>query len=189
MSAYEARYVRPAASPLSRGVAFLGYGLLFCGLPTLGTSALLGLVIAYAQRDGAGPLIGSHYRYQIRLFWIGIAMGAAALALAATAVVDAAHSPQAPLHVPVSPHATLVSWSADEPPLVDRPHLRTGLGDDLPSFTYRFSTHALQWRTRALLEGYGAAVLGLFSVIWAFGAPLYGAARLASGRGMGQSPQ
>ncbi len=184
MSTYQGTYAAPPASPLSRGLAFLGYGLLFLGLPTLGTSALLGLVLAYARRDGASPIVASHHRFQIRLFWIGVAMSAAALVLGVTAVADAGRAPVHPHRIPVSPHATLISWPADEPPLVSP----ADLGDDLPRFTYRFQSQALTWSTRALLEGYSAAVLGVFSVLWAFGAPLYGAARLASGRGMGQSP-
>ena len=57
-----------------------------------------------------------------------------------------------------------ISWSADEPPLVPRQQLQAGFEEDLPSFSYRFSPRALHWRSQALLEGYGAAVLGLFSV-------------------------
>ncbi len=36
-------------------MAFLAYFLLLGALPTLGSSALLGLVIAYARRDGSTP--------------------------------------------------------------------------------------------------------------------------------------
>ncbi len=46
------------------------------GLPALlrvtGISALIGVVIAHAKVDQAGPVLGSHYRFQIRTFWIGL---------------------------------------------------------------------------------------------------------------------
>ena len=182
MTAYPGVYATTGPTPFARGMALLGYALLFFGLPTFGTSAVLALVLAYARRDGSGPMIRSHHRFQILIFWVGIAMGAAALALAATAFLDAGRSPPPPVHIPVSPHATLVSWSADEPALIPR-------RADLPAFTYEFRSRALVWRTRALLEGYGAAVLAVFAVVWAFTAPIWGAARLATGRAMGQSPE
>ena len=79
----------PAPSPLARGVAFVVYGLLFLAAPTLGSSGVVALILAYACRDGAAPLIKSHHRFQIRIFWIGLAMGAAAIALAFSAMMDA----------------------------------------------------------------------------------------------------
>lgn len=180
MNTSHGAYAPGAPGPFSRGMALFIYALLFFGLPTFGTSALVGLVLAYARRDGSPPLIRSHHRFQIRLFWLGVAMTAAALVLAGGAFADAARLPPPPVHVPVSPHATLVSWSPDQATPVAQ-------SADIQTFTYRFGSRALQWRTRALLEGYGAAVLGGFAVLWAFLAPLYGAARLASGRAMGQS--
>jgi uncharacterized membrane protein len=45
-----------------------------------GLTLVVGLVMAYALRGGAGPLNGSHYSYMIRTFWIsliGMAIGAA----------------------------------------------------------------------------------------------------------------
>ncbi len=37
-----------------------------------GITAIIGLVIAYAQRQTAGPVNGSHYTFLIRTFWIGL---------------------------------------------------------------------------------------------------------------------
>jgi uncharacterized membrane protein len=34
---------------------------------------LIGLIIAYSNRDRAGPVMESHYTFQIRTFWIAIA--------------------------------------------------------------------------------------------------------------------
>jgi len=37
-----------------------------------GISALVGVIIAYAKVDDADPMLRSHYRFQIRTFWIGL---------------------------------------------------------------------------------------------------------------------
>ena len=48
------------------------YALYLLGLIN-GLTVLIGLVIAYANRDRAGPAMQSHYVFQIRTFWIAIA--------------------------------------------------------------------------------------------------------------------
>ena len=47
------------------------YALYLIGLVS-GLTILIGLVIAYANRDGAGPRTQSHYIFQIRTFWTAI---------------------------------------------------------------------------------------------------------------------
>ena len=39
-----------------------------------GITAVIGLVIAYAQRHAAGPAMESHYTFLIRTFWIGLVL-------------------------------------------------------------------------------------------------------------------
>lgn len=39
-----------------------------------GITAIVGLIIAYAQRSTAGPINQSHYTYLIRTFWITLAL-------------------------------------------------------------------------------------------------------------------
>ena len=39
-----------------------------------GITAIVGLIIAYAQRAAAGPAMQSHYTFLIRTFWIGLAL-------------------------------------------------------------------------------------------------------------------
>src|SRR4051812_33502526 len=99
-TAVDGTYASPprVPSPVARGMAFIIYGLLFLALPTLGSSAVVALILAYARRDGALPLIKSHHRFQIRIFWIGLAMGAAAVALAFSAMMDAGPSLRDPVH-------------------------------------------------------------------------------------------
>jgi len=48
------------------------YALYLLGLIN-GLTVLIGLIIAYANRDRAGPVMESHYTFQIRTFWIAVA--------------------------------------------------------------------------------------------------------------------
>jgi uncharacterized membrane protein len=55
------------------------YALYILGL-FHGLTLIIGLIMAYALRGGAGPTNGSHYTYMIRTFWISfiwLAIGAA----------------------------------------------------------------------------------------------------------------
>ena len=47
------------------------YALYLIGL-THGLITIIGLIIAYASRDQAGPKMYSHYTWLIRTFWVGI---------------------------------------------------------------------------------------------------------------------
>src|ERR1700761_9234177 len=98
MSTYPGPYAAAAPVPSlsGRGVAFLAYGLLLLAIPSFGSSAIVALILAYACRDGAPPVVQSHHRFQIRIFWIGLALGAAAIALAMAAVVEAGRSAPPP---------------------------------------------------------------------------------------------
>jgi uncharacterized membrane protein len=49
------------------------YALYLIGLMN-GLTILVGLIIAYANRDGAGPRTESHYIFLIRTFWSAIAL-------------------------------------------------------------------------------------------------------------------
>ncbi len=60
---------RPAVSDDSLALAV--YALYGGGYFT-GISALAGLIIAYVKLDDADPMLRSHYRFQIRTFWIGL---------------------------------------------------------------------------------------------------------------------
>ncbi|HLH92348.1 MAG TPA: DUF4870 domain-containing protein [Xanthobacteraceae bacterium] len=59
----------PAVSDTT--IAMIVYALYFAGFFT-GFSALAGVIVAYVQYDTANPLLRSHYRFQIRTFWIGL---------------------------------------------------------------------------------------------------------------------
>ena len=60
---------RPIASDnIVAGGVYVLYGV---GYFT-GISALMGLIIAYVKVDDTDPVIQSHFRFQIRTFWIGL---------------------------------------------------------------------------------------------------------------------
>jgi uncharacterized membrane protein len=60
---------RPIVS--NNDLAVVVYALYFVGYFT-GISALVGVIIAYVKMDDADPVLRSHYRFQIRTFWIGL---------------------------------------------------------------------------------------------------------------------
>jgi len=48
------------------------YGLYLLGF-TNGLTWIVGLIVAYVNRDAAGPINESHYTFAIRTFWLSIA--------------------------------------------------------------------------------------------------------------------
>jgi len=60
---------RPVVSDNSIAVAV--YALYCVGYFTA-ISALIGVIIAYTKVGDADPMLRSHYRFQIRTFWIGL---------------------------------------------------------------------------------------------------------------------
>jgi uncharacterized membrane protein len=69
MSFVEPRAPQPVVS--NTQVAFAVYILYFIAYFT-GITALIGVIIAHVQAGGSDPMLESHYRFQIRTFWIGI---------------------------------------------------------------------------------------------------------------------
>jgi uncharacterized membrane protein len=49
-------------------VVYLLYGVGYFN----GISAVIGVIIAHMKVDGTDPVLQSHYRFQIRTFWIGL---------------------------------------------------------------------------------------------------------------------
>jgi uncharacterized membrane protein len=48
------------------------YGLYLLSVPSVWVAVLLGLVLAYANREHAGPRMETHYRFLIQTFWKSI---------------------------------------------------------------------------------------------------------------------
>lgn len=53
------------------------WGLYLLSIPSFAVFALVGVIVAYVQRDAAGPIASRHFDAQIRLFWIAFLWGAA----------------------------------------------------------------------------------------------------------------
>ena len=64
-------YENPRPIAPDNSLALAVYVLYGVGYFT-GVSALIGVVIAYMKVDDADPVTRSHYRFQIRTFWIGL---------------------------------------------------------------------------------------------------------------------
>ena len=63
-----------------RAAGTLVYGLYLAAPVTFGLSGLAGSFVALRRRHDAGPVAGSHFRYQLWTFWTAVfALGAGAL--------------------------------------------------------------------------------------------------------------
>lgn len=77
------------------------YALYLLSVPSIWVAVLLGLVLAYANREHAGPRMASHYQFLIQTFWksiwwvvIGIVAGIVGLVFSLTLFL-------APLGIPM----------------------------------------------------------------------------------------
>lgn len=66
----------PAVTPKplvvsNSGLVLMVYILYLAGFVT-GITVLIGLIIAYLQRDHTDPICRTHFQFQIRTFWIGL---------------------------------------------------------------------------------------------------------------------
>jgi uncharacterized membrane protein len=52
-------------------IALIVYILYFLGYFT-GITAIIGVIMAHVQQDSADPMLATHYRFQIRTFWIDL---------------------------------------------------------------------------------------------------------------------
>jgi len=52
-------------------LAMIVYGLYFASY-FMGVTSIAGVIVAYVQYGSADPLLQSHYRFQIRTFWISV---------------------------------------------------------------------------------------------------------------------
>lgn len=64
-------YTPAAPTTEDKTLPVIVYVLYFLGL-FHGLTMIIGLIIAYASRDAAGPVMASHYTWLIRTFWVGV---------------------------------------------------------------------------------------------------------------------
>jgi uncharacterized membrane protein len=78
-------HVNPTPTPSSEQIsnktlALIVYILYFVAYFT-GLTAIIGVIIAHVQVGSAEPVLATHYRFQIRTFWIGLLYGIIGVAL------------------------------------------------------------------------------------------------------------
>ncbi|MBA4793471.1 hypothetical protein [Phenylobacterium sp.] len=61
----------PTATSEDRTLPAVVYGLYLLGLAN-GLTILIGLVLSYASRGSAGPVMATHHTFLIRTFWLSI---------------------------------------------------------------------------------------------------------------------
>lgn len=145
-----------------RNLALLAYGLLGVSVFFAGITALVAVIIAYTLHDAATEELSSHFRVQVRIFWVGVAcvalMVIAGVVAAFGALGNLLHS---------APPSDLVRhidlWGHD----IDLSQLRI-----TPLVVLSAAVSA------------GSALIG---VLWMIGAPTIGFIRLATSRHMGET--
>lgn len=147
------------AGESARNLAMINYGLLFASVFFAGLPALIAVIIAYSQRDEAPLELRSHHDFQIRIFWVGLAL----TLLAAASVLGAA----------IGLVGELFEASRDEG--------WTSLGD------LRIEVAKLSFDGATVLMGGLAAIFSFLACLWLAAAPAVGFIRLASAQGMGHS--
>ncbi len=76
---------QPAAPGSGENVAKIVYVLYLATFLT-GVTALVGVVMAYVYQDDAPDWLKTHYRFQIRTFWLGLLFGFVGAVLSVIAV-------------------------------------------------------------------------------------------------------
>jgi len=153
-------YLAAPAADSSQNLAMLGYALLFASIFFAGFPALIAVVIAYSQRDAAPRMVGSHFDFQIRIFWVAFALSLAAAACGLAGVIGGL--------------GEVIGMASI-----------TGL-DRLDTVQIELQDITIGAKVIALLAL--ALLLTFLSSLWLLCAPAVGFIRLASERPMGDSP-
>ena len=147
------------ASESVRNLAFINYGLLFASVFFAGVPALIAAIIAYSQQDEAPQTIRSHYKFQIRVFWVAFCLALAAGVSFLGVMIRVASEVLQFTQVP--------GWDVHDNVKLD------------------LSNVTLDGTLIALLAS--SALFSALGGIWLVLAPALGFVRLASERGMGHS--
>ena len=143
-----------------RNLALLGYGLLGVSVFFAGITALVAVIIAYTLHDAATEELSRHFRFQTRIFWVGVL-------LVAIFVVTGVSSGLLLLRDVIGSHGR---WQ----------------GVDLHR---EFVEQVREFRYNSLAFGMLAAssLSAVLGVLWMFVAPTIGFIRLASSKHIGQT--
>ncbi|HEX6860466.1 MAG TPA: hypothetical protein VF138_09760 [Caulobacteraceae bacterium] len=138
-------------------LALLNYALLFFSILFAGMPGLVAVVIAYAQRDSTNAALRSHYNFQIRIFWVAVAITAVA-ALAALGALAVGIGQL----IDFSMHSGWDAWDS-----------------------ISFEMNDIQVPPAMIVLLSVTAICGLAACLWLLSAPVVGFIRLVSQRGMG----
>ena len=59
----------PLEQHFDRGVGLVAYALLFASIFFLGVPGIVAAAMAFAHKRGPDPLMDSHFRFQLQIFW------------------------------------------------------------------------------------------------------------------------
>ncbi len=71
----------PAAAPAASDTTAKVVYVLYLASMVVGVTAIVGVILAYLNAGGAPEPLESHYRFQIRTFWIGVLYGVVSFVL------------------------------------------------------------------------------------------------------------
>lgn len=142
-----------------RNLAFINYGLLFASVFFAGVPGLIAAIIAYSQQDEAPQTIRSHYKFQIRVFWVAFGLALAAGVSFLGVVIRVTSE--------VFQFTQVPGWDMHDNVKLD------------------LSNVTLDGPLTALLVS--SVLFSALGGVWLILAPAFGFVRLASERGMGQS--
>ncbi|WP_269713518.1 hypothetical protein [Caulobacter sp. NIBR2454] len=151
--------VEAPRSDVDRNLALVTYALLFSAIFFAGIPALIAVVIAYAQRGHVRAEIGTHHNFQIRIFWIALALSIASAACGLGAVIAGIGD--------IIEFGVRGDWSAWDVIDVD--------------------FHDVRFEAPVIVLTVAALIFALLSTLWLLCAPAFGFIRLASQRSIGNT--
>jgi uncharacterized membrane protein len=156
---------KPAGSlraEAERNLALLGYGLLGVSIFFAGVTAVVAVGIAYALHDAATDDLSRHFRFQIRIFWIGVGFIALTLVAGLVAAFGAV--------------GNLLHQAAP-----------TDVVTEIVVFGRQFDLSGLRITPLVVVAAGASAGAGLLGALWMLIAPTAGFIRLATSRRMGET--
>ena len=143
---------------MDRGIALIGYGLLFVSPFFAGVTALIAVILAYARRREAPPPAATHYGFQQHIFWIGFLLMAIACGCALGAFF------------------TVLGG-----------FVQASVGDVWDTIAFDFSNaDFIRIRSPLVILAVIAAIAWCLACLWVMAVSAVGFIRLASDRSMGQ---
>jgi hypothetical protein len=158
--------------------AYIGYGLLLFSLFTCGAAGLLAMILAYDRKGQSAPLAATHFRFQLKIFWICFALTLAAGALWFGGLLSLLRSaPPPPPLIHNQPDAQLV-------------HIADAWSQPVAAqmWSYHFDMHPAHVPGATAFQLTVGALMLAGAVLFSWIGPIFGIVRLAAGRPIGQAP-